>query len=161
MVVTDVPQGRSLRAMATRARFACIAALGAFAVSAAAAQPASACSCAAQPITAETFRKSDGAVIGKLRDRAPVNEQEVELRYLVEEVFRGRRLIEPGSRLRVRTAAQGSACGIETPKGGRDGLFLDRRIGQWDGNLCATTSPKRMRRAAERTGFARTSGCGS
>lgn len=99
-------------------------------------------------------------MIGRLIERVSVNEQTVELRYRVGRVFRGRRLIEPGSVIRIRTAAQGSVCGIETPEGRRDGLFLDRRGGRWEGNLCATTSPRKMRRAAARTGFARTAGCG-
>jgi len=147
--------------MTARTRIVAIAVLGALALFGSVAESASACSCAAEPITAETFRESDAALIGRLRERVAVNEYEHELRYRVRRVFRGRRVIEAGSTVRVRTSAQGSACGIETREGGRDGLFLSRGGGRWQGGLCSTTGPREMRRAAKRAGFARTRACGS
>ena len=155
--------------MAVRARLVC---LGTLAIVAGAPETAAACSCAGEPITAETFRQSDGAVIGRLVDihvRGPDPEpgepfpaaRPADFEYRVARVFRGRRRIETAEPLLVRSNTSEAACGLPASKGRRYGLFLDRSGGRWNGGLCATTSPRQMRRAAERTGFARTAACAS
>lgn len=121
---------------------------------------AAACSCAPLELDRQTFRESDGAVIGRLVEREPVGLHMADYSYVVARVFRGRRVIERGEAIAVRSAADGAACGLETPMGHREGLLLERRRGRWAGNLCATAEPRKMRRAAERDGVARTAGCG-
>jgi len=155
--------------MIVRTRIVATAALGALALFGGLAESASACSCAAEPITARTFHESDGAIIGRLVDvdvqEPPAGEEIVpvgrpaDFEYRVIRVFKGRRRIT--QRIVVRSNSDEAACGLPRQKGRRFGLFLDRRDGRWEGGLCGTTSPREMRRAAERTGFARTSGCGS
>jgi hypothetical protein len=120
---------------------------------------AAACSCAPLELDRQTFRQSEGAVIGRFVGREPVGLRMADYDYLVLRVFRGRRVIERGEVIVVRSAADGAACGLETPIGGREGLLLERRRGRWTGNLCATAEPREMRRAAEREGIARTAGC--
>jgi hypothetical protein len=122
---------------------------------------AAACSCAPLELDRETFRGSDGAMVGRLVARDPVGLRMTDYRYVVLRVFRGRRVIEPGEVIAVRAAADGAACGLETPLRGREGLFLERRRDRWTGSLCATAAPREMRRAAERAGIAaRAAGCG-
>jgi hypothetical protein len=102
----------------------------------------------------QTFRQSDAAVIGTLVAREPVGRR-MDYRYRVRRVFRGRQVLRRGEVIAVRSSAGGAACGLETPLGGREGLFLERRRNRWTGSLCATAPPREMRRAAEREGIAR------
>ncbi|MGH2987310.1 MAG: hypothetical protein ACRDLO_11585 [Solirubrobacterales bacterium] len=74
----------------------------------------------------QTFRESDGAVIGTLVAREPVGRR-MDYMYRVGRVFRGRRVIERGEVIAVRSWSGGAACGFETPLGGREGLLLERR----------------------------------
>jgi hypothetical protein len=119
---------------------------------------ATACSCLPLELDRQTFRESDGAVIGTLVEREPIGRR-TNYVYVVRRVFRGRRLIEPGEAVAVRSWSGGAACGLETPIGGREGLFLERRRGVWTGNLCDTAGPREMRRAAERLGLGKTAAC--
>ncbi len=122
-------------------------------------ETASACSCAPLKIDRETFRQSEGAMIGTFLERLPVSDQEADYRYRVDRVFRGRKRIPRGSVITIRSAANGAACGFETPVGEREGLFLGRSQGRWTGNLCSTAAPRKMRRAAKRAGFTGTANC--
>jgi hypothetical protein len=64
-----------------------------------------------------------------------------------------------GHRVRVRSARFGASCGLETQRGELEGLFVSRSGGRWHGNLCLTTTPRKMRRAARAN--AESAGAGS
>ena len=108
---------------------------------------ANACSCAA--IAPETrFQLSDAAVIARLVEVVPRGEQVVVLRYRVREVFKGRRRIEVGRLLSLRSARSSAACGLPQGEGRRYGLFLSREDRHWSATLCDVTTPRGMREAA-------------
>jgi hypothetical protein len=118
-------------------------------VSALAAEQAAACSCAQQS-PRELFKRSDAAIIGRLVDVVPRDQYESAYRYLVKRVYKGKRRIERGQMLSVRSASDGAACGLPDQEGRRYGLFLFRHDDRWTSNLCVVIGPRRMRRAAER-----------
>ena len=125
------------------------------------AERAGACSCIPLELDRQAFRDSDAAIIGKLVAKHPVGDFQADYRFRVERVFRGRHRLPVGRVFSVRSSSEGASCGYETGIGHRTGLLLDRRRGEWTGNLCATAPPRVMRRAAEREGFSRTLECGS
>jgi len=49
----------------------------------------------------------------------------------------------------VRSVRSSATCGLPSQKGRLYALFLERRNHRWHSGLCATTTPRRMRRAAE------------
>jgi hypothetical protein len=53
-----------------------------------------------------------------------------------------------GRRVRVRSVRSEATCGLQSTKGQLYALFLQRRNHRWHSNLCLTTTPRRMRRAA-------------
>lgn len=129
------------------------------ALTAAAPQQASACSCIPLKLTKKTFRSYDAAVAGRIVKRT-VKGHTARHKVRLLRVFRGGRL--KGRRfVTVRTAAHGASCGWETPVGSRIGALLIRgpRTGKWHSNLCLTTSPRDLRLAAKKQGFARTVRC--
>jgi hypothetical protein len=128
----------------------------------AAAPDAEACSCAPVKMR-EALRKSDAAIIGKLRDVRPIESGGPERRgegpvgfgqrnfiYRVRRVYKGERRIEVGTRIAVRSWGSEVSCGLpRRPR--RIGLFLERtQRGRWTSSLCSTVTAKRMRRAGER-----------
>ena len=120
---------------------------------------ASACSCAPVKLDREAFRQADAALVGRLVERRELSERRTEYRFRALRVFRGKRRIAKGEIVGVRSFSDGVSCGIETPMGKREGLFLTRSRHHWVGSLCATAPPRKMIRAAERHGFARTRSC--
>lgn len=140
-------------------RRAGIGALIGVVVTLAGAESAAACSCAPLELDRQTFRQNDGAIVGRLLDKTPVGRFSADYRYRVTAVYRGRRLIDVGAAIEIRSAADGAACGLETAPGKKDGLFLERRRGRWTSSLCATVSPQKLRRAAADRGRARAATC--
>lgn len=118
---------------------------------------AMACSCVALN-EREQLRESDGAFIGRLvavREVDPPEEGEplvssdpVDYVFRVGQVFNRGPGLRRGRRVRIRSARSGASCGLETERGELEGLFVNRSGGRWHGNLCLTTTPRKMRRAA-------------
>lgn len=124
---------------------------------------AQACSCAAPE--KPTLHGTDAAATMRLievRDDANPNNR-VKLVYRILRVYKGsgRYNLEEGNKLRIMSTEE-SACGLPRQEGKRYGLpMYDSRDGLTS-NLCAVLSPKELRRAAERSGNARsgaTIGC--
>ena len=101
-----------------------------------------ACSCAL-PDARAALAQADGAFVGRLERRREASGRAV-LTFSVERALKG----SIGSRIEVRTAANGAACGIEVPVGTRVGLVLDRRGGSWQGGLCWQFDPEELLTAA-------------
>jgi hypothetical protein len=133
---------------------------------------AEACSCVGVKM-GEAFRKSDAAIIGKLRDvrridgaasmrggEGPVGSGKRDFIYRVRRVYKGGRRIEVGTRLAVRSSSSGTSCGLPRRRV-RIGLFLDRKRRHWTSNLCSTVTAESMRRAGEgrAAGLGRTAPC--
>jgi hypothetical protein len=108
---------------------------------------AQACSCAPQP-PADSLRESDAAIVGRLVKVLPRGRLHADYRYEVLHVYRGRKSIEPGQFLDVRSARRAAACALPRRLGHRYGLFLLHRYGHWSGGICGVISPRRLRRAA-------------
>lgn len=119
---------------------------------------AQACSCSPQA-PAESLRESDAAIVGRLVRVLPRGGFHADYRYEVLRVYRGRKSIEPGQFLDVRSARRAAACALPRRIGHRYGLFLLRRYGRWSGGICGVIAPRRLRQAARQsaTGSARTS----
>ena len=129
--------------------------LGAFLLSADAAM---ACSCA--PLNArEQLEESDGAFVGRLvavrvvdppdRGEPTSSGEPTDFIYRVGRVYNPGPRLRRGRRVRVRSVRSEVTCGLQHQKGQLYGLFVMRRNHRWHGNLCLTTTPRRMRRAAE------------
>jgi hypothetical protein len=122
------------------------------------------CSCA--PVEKPTLRGVDAAATMRLtevKDDANPNNR-VKLVYRILRVYKGsgRYNLHEGDKLRIHSG-QESACGLPRREGKRYGLPLfDSRDGLTS-NLCAVLSPHELRRAAQRSGNARSanSGCGT
>ena len=138
-----------------------------------AADAAMACSCA--PSTPrEELKASDAAFIGRLvevREVAPPAEGEpigsgdpVDYVYRVGRIYKdpaGR--LHRGGRVRVRSVRDEATCGLPNRPGKLIGLFVNRSHHRWHGNLCLTTSARKMRRALETAspaGSPGSAGCG-
>ena len=128
------------------------------AVSLLGADAAMACSCV--PLNErERLRESDGAFVGRLvavRVVDPPDQGEpigsgdpTDFIYRVRRVYNGGPGLRRGRRVRVRSVRDEATCGLQSRKGELYGLFLQRRNHRWHSNLCLTTTPRRMRRAAE------------
>jgi len=133
-------------------------AAAATAVSLLAADAAMACSCV--PLDErEQLRESDGAFVGRLvavRVVAPPAQGEpissgepTDFIYRVGRVYNRGPGLRRGRRVRVRSVRSEATCGLQHQKGQLYGLFVMRRNHRWHSNLCLTTTPRRMRRAAE------------
>ena len=120
-----------------------------------------ACSCAGpQPGEERDFyrkslQRADGAIVGELLRKRPVGQDEYPRKAIY--VYRVTRAFKAEERLadrkvRVRSAYDGAACGIEQRIGTRGGLLLDRDNGHWTSYLCSQISPRDLRRAANGDG---------
>lgn len=139
------------------ARSLLIAALTATAISMSFAGEALACSCAGpapgeeRSFYRDSLEHSDGAIVGKLLRKRAVGDADYPRRaiyvYRVTTAYKAEgRLAD--RKVRVRSAFDGAACGIEQRIGTRGGLFLYRRNGRWVSYLCSQVSPRDLRRAA-------------
>jgi len=108
---------------------------------------APACSCASQS-PAESLRRSDAAIVGRLVKIVPRGRFHADYRYEVHRVYRGRSTIEPGQMLSVRSARRAAACALPRRLRHRYGLFLIRGGGHWLAGICGVIEPRRLRHAA-------------
>jgi hypothetical protein len=138
-----------------------------------AADAAMACSCV--PLKPrEQIEASDAAFIGRLvevREVDPPAEGEgigtadpVDYVYRVGRIYKdpaGR--LHRGGRVRVRSVRGEASCGLPNRPGKLRGLFVERRQRRWHGNLCLSTTARKMRRALEtasQAGSRGSAGCG-
>jgi len=122
---------------------------------------ASACSCAPRT-PGESLREADAAIVGRLVRVIPRGRFHADYRYEVTRVYRGRKKIDRGQVLNVRSARRASACALPRRLGHRYGLFLARGHGRWLGGICGVIEPRRLAGAARQrsrpgSGGARTS----
>ena len=125
------------------------------------AAPALGCSCVEFPDTKETLHGFDAAATARLVDvKKDDNPQsgDVKLVYRVLRVYKGSNLSE-GEELIIEDDRFNS-CSLPSDKGRRYGLRLNRFRGELDQSSCSLLSPKGLRRAAERSGNARSAGTG-
>ena len=125
------------------------------------AAPALGCSCVEDPDAEETLHGFDAAATARLidvkKDDNP-NSGDVKLVYRVLRVYKGSNL-RKGEELIIRDDRFNS-CSLPSDKGRRYGLRLNRFQGRLDQSSCALLGPKELRRAAERSGNARSAGTG-
>lgn len=130
------------------------------------ASPALACSCAEEPGEKETLRGFDAAATMRLIDVKNMDHSNgsADLVYRILRVYKNKNLRE-GERFVIKDNPDGAACGLPTEEGKRYGLRLYRtRDGRLSSNSCVLLSPRELRRAAERSGNARSAGsvsCGA
>ncbi|HKP19988.1 MAG TPA: hypothetical protein VJT68_00615 [Thermoleophilaceae bacterium] len=137
------------------------------------ADAAMACSCI--PLKPrEQLKASDAAFIGRLIEvrevDPPAGGEGISSADAMDYVYRvGRIYKDPrgrlhrGGRVRVRSVRDSASCGLPDQVGELIGLFVQRKNHRWHGNLCLTTSPRRMRRALESAssaGSPGSAGCG-
>jgi hypothetical protein len=127
------------------------------------ADTAMACSCV--PLKPrEQLKASDAAFIGRLvavREVDPPAEGEpvgtgdpMDYVYRVGRIYKDGPGINRGKRVRVRSVRDEATCGLPDQVGELIGLFVQRRNHRWHGNLCLTTSARKMRRAFDSAGSA-------
>lgn len=99
----------------------------------------------------EAMRESDGAIVGRLVEIVPRGALQADYRYEVVRVYRGKRMIERGQMLSVRSARRAAACALPRRMERRYGLFLTRADGRWRAGICSVISPRRLWTAAQRS----------
>ena len=138
-----------------------------------AADAAMACSCVPMK-PREQIKASDAAFIGRLvevREVDPPAEGEgigsadpVDYVYRVGRIYKDRAgRLHRGGRVRVRSVRGEQTCGLPNTPGELRGLFVERRHHRWHGNLCLSTTARKMRRALEsasQAGSRGSAGCG-
>jgi len=117
----------------------------------AAARPdcASACSCAAVDAKRDLPR-ADAAFVGTLlfdTDASASNERTYV--FAVERVVKGRL----GSRVEIRSGADGASCGFEVGEAQRIGLLLDRDGDTWRSGLCSQVPAEELVAAGKARGL--------
>ena len=122
------------------------------------ADAAMACSCV-PPDEAKLLRDSDAAFVGRLvavrvvdppAQGEPIGSGDpTDYIYRVGRVYKHGPGLRRGRRVRVRSVRSSATCGLPNQKRRLYALFLERRHHRWHSGLCATTTPRRMRRAAE------------
>ena len=121
------------------------------------ADTAMACSCV-PPNERKLLADGDGAFVGRLvavrvvdppAQGEPIGSGEpTDYIYRVRRVYKHGPGLRRGRRVRVRSVRSEATCGLQGTKGQLYALFLQRRNHRWHSNLCLTTTPRRMRRAA-------------
>ena len=134
------------------------------------ADAAMACSCV-PPNEREYLKELDGAFVGRLVavrvvDPPPQGEgissaDATDYIYRVRRVYKHGPGLRRGHRVRVRSVRDEATCGLPARRGRIYALFLQRRNHRWHSNLCLTTTPRRMRRAAEGSSSSRAASPGS
>jgi hypothetical protein len=122
------------------------------------ADAAMACSCV-PPDEPKMLRQADGAFVGRLvavrvvdpPDRGePIGSGDpTDYVYRVRRVYKRGPGLKRGRRVRVRSVRSEVTCGLPSGRGRVYALFLQRQNRRWHSNLCMTTTPERMRRAAQ------------
>ena len=138
------------------------------------ADAAMACSCV-PPGEAKLLKEMDGAFVGRLvavrvvdppAQGEPIGSGDpTDYIYRVRRVYKHGPGLRRGRRVRVRSVRDEATCGLPKQKGRIYALFLQRRNHRWRSNLCLTTTPRLMRRAAEASsaspaGSPGSAGCG-
>jgi hypothetical protein len=117
------------------------------------ASDAQACSCATPD--EGTVRRADAAVIATLVEITPLGESsKADFAYRVDRVFKGKRRIDDGEVISVRSWRGEDGCGMPEDMDKRYGLFLDRDAQRWTSNLCLTVSPGEIRKLTSDRGSA-------
>jgi hypothetical protein len=116
-------------------------------------ESAQACSCAARegPLS---LKGEDAAVTARLlevRRESPGSDQAT-FRYKVRRVFKGRHEygLHRGKRLAIESSIYGASCGLPRNRRRLYGLILYEHRGELQSGLCHVTTPRALRRAAER-----------
>lgn len=108
---------------------------------------AGACSCIPSD-PRDDLHAADGAFIGTYIGREPTDPTnpyaDYDYIFETETVFKG----DLGDVVRVRSASNGAACGLEYGEGATGALFLRDEGGVWWSGLCSTTAPDNLRAAA-------------
>lgn len=123
-----------------------------------AADAAMACSCVPRN-ERKMLAEADGAFVGRLvavrvidppAEGEPIGSGDaIDYVYRVRRVYKRGPGLRRGRRVAVRSVRDEATCGLPSEKGRLYALFLYRRNDRWHSNLCLTTTPRRMRRAAE------------
>jgi hypothetical protein len=130
---------------------------------------ASACSCA-EDGEPDTLRGVDAAVAARLIDvereePGDINNHHATFTYRILRVYKGsgRYNLREGRKLTLENSTSGTECGLPANEGKRYGLMLDKFRGELNTSSCGVRGPREIRRAAERSGNARSSasGCAS
>ena len=134
------------------------------------ADAAMACSCV-PPNEKKMLKEADGAFVGRLvavrvvdppEQGGPISSGDpTDYIYRVRRVYNRGPGLRRGRRVRVRSVRDEATCGLQDQKGRLYALFLERRNHRWHSNLCLTTTPRRMRRAAEDTSASGPASAGS
>ncbi|HEY7876436.1 MAG TPA: hypothetical protein VIG64_15080 [Actinomycetota bacterium] len=108
---------------------------------------AKACSCAPSD-PRDTLHATEGAFAGTYVGREPTDPADpyADYDYIfdTDEVYKG----DVGDPVRVRSASNGAACGLEYAEGQSVALFLERDGETWRSSLCYTVDPERLEEAA-------------
>ena len=116
----------------------------------------------------------DAAVTARLIDVEPVQRRgggvepssdKAKFTYRILRVYKGSRRynLREGEKLRLENSTDGGSCGLPSKEGKRYGLMLDEFRGELNTSSCGVRSPEQLRRAAQRSGNARSASapCGS
>ena len=99
--------------------------------------------------------RADAAVIARLVEITPLGESsKADFAYRVDRVFKGKRRIDDGEVISVRSWRGEAGCGMPEDMDRRYGLFLDRNALRWTSNLCLTVGPGEMRKLTSNRGSA-------
>jgi hypothetical protein len=146
----DANERRSVGEVRPRLTTALVTCLVALAVGSESAQ---ACSCASRegPLS---LKGEDAAVTARLlevRRKGPGSDQAT-FRYKVRRVFKGRHEygLHRGTRLAIESSIYGASCGLPRNRRRLYGLILYEHRGELRSGLCYVTTPRALRRAADR-----------
>ena len=129
------------------------------------AESAMACSCAIDPDEKETLHGIDAAATSRLIEIDNVGgiNGDSEYTYRLLRIYKGsgRYGLKNGEAITIEAARDGAACGPPRNRGKRYGVRFFKSRGELTTGLCSVSGPKELRRAAERSGNARSgaSGC--
>ena len=117
------------------------------------AEGAQACSCV-PPRPRQQLKQADGAFVGRLlavrvvdppAEGEPISSGDpADYIYRVGRVAKGGPGLRRGRRVRVRSVRSSATCGLPRARHRLYGLFLTRRDGRWNSNLCSVVAPDDM-----------------
>jgi hypothetical protein len=118
-----------------------------------AAESSQACSCV-PPRPRQQLKQADGAFVGRLlavrvvdppAEGEPISSGDpTDYVYRVGRVAKGGPGLRRGRRVRVRSVRSSATCGLPRARHRLYGLFLTRRDGRWNSNLCSVVAPADM-----------------
>ena len=128
------------------------------------AESAMACSCIEYPDEKETLHGTEAAATARLIEIDNIGgiNGDSEYTYRLLRVYKGsgRYNLENGETLTIEAARDGAACGPPRNRDKRYGVRFYKSRGELTTGLCSVSGPKELRRAAERSGNARSSASG-